>query len=148
MPIHKATPQDADVLTSLTLKSKAHWGYNAAQMAAWQAQLDFRDNYIENHEVYKLVVNNVLVGYYSYFNNNDAIVLDKLFVLPQYIGKGFGRLLVEDFLQRIRNTGHTKVTLEADPNAEGFYATFGFKTTHYEPTETEERFLPAMELIL
>jgi GNAT superfamily N-acetyltransferase len=148
MPIHKAIPQDAEALTTLTLTSKAYWGYGAAQMASWQDQLDFKNNYIENHQVYKLVTGETLIGYYSYVADKDVVVLDRLFVLPEYIGQGFGRKLVEDFLTRVKSAGHTKVVLEADPNAEGFYNALGFTTAHYLPTETQERFLPAMQLYL
>jgi GNAT superfamily N-acetyltransferase len=148
MNVLKATPQDANALTILTLQSKAHWGYTPQQMAAWQEQLTITPAYIKSHEVYKLVEHETITGYYSYYTDAGATVLDNLFVLPVYIGKGFGRQLLEDFLIRTKAAGTSKITADADPNAEGFYTAFGFKTIGYKVTQIEGRFLPVMELML
>ncbi|KOS07593.1 hypothetical protein AM493_17275 [Flavobacterium akiainvivens] len=147
MTIVKATPQDFDTLTTLTLQSKAHWGYTPQQMSSWQEKLTITPAYIDKHEVYKLVTGNTITGYYSYYLDDDC-VLDNLFVLPEYIGKGCGRRLIEDFLSRIKKEGVTKITADADPNAEGFYTAFGFKTIGHKVTQIEGRFLPVMEFVL
>jgi predicted N-acetyltransferase YhbS len=66
--------------------------------------------------------------------------------LPGYIGEGLGKLLLEDFLERIRNDGARTVTVHSDPNAEGFYMAFGFKTMGQKETSIKERYLPIMKL--
>jgi hypothetical protein len=144
MILLKATPKDAQTLTSLTLKSKAYWGYTPQQMALWQDQLTVTPVYIKNHEVCKLVKKDTdsITGYYSYYEEGNTIVLDNLFVLPDYIG----RKLLEDFLHRMKQAGTTLVTADVDPNAEGFYAAFGFKTIGHKITQIEGRVLPVMEL--
>lgn len=144
----KATPQDARALTSLTLQSKAYWGYTTQQMALWQDQLTITPVYLKNHDVRKLVKKdtNIITGYYSYYKEGNTVVLDNLFVLPGYIGLGVGRRLLEDFLHSMKQAGNTLITVDADPNAEGFYAAFGFKTIGHKVTQIEGRFLPVMEL--
>ena len=58
--ISKATIEDAKILTDITKKSKAHWGYSNEQMESWSSQLTIATNYIEINEVYKLVMNDLV----------------------------------------------------------------------------------------
>ena len=149
MTIGKAHTNDAGVLTDITKKSKAYWGYTDAQIEIWSDMLTITKTYIETKSVYKLVADGQIAGYYSYFSEDEfTIKLDNLFVLPQYIGKGFGRLLMTDFLLRIKSTGIKKVTLDSEPNAEMFYAKFGFVKVGHIETSIKNRYLPVMELAL
>jgi predicted N-acetyltransferase YhbS len=71
-----------------------------------------------------------------------------MFVLPDFIGKGFGQVLMNDFLTRLRNTGFKKIILDSEPNAEKFYAKFGFITTGQMESSIKDRYLPRMELAI
>jgi len=147
MSILKAEIKDDEVLTAITKKSKAHWGYTEEQLLAWSEQLTITALYIKDNKVYKLLTDGGVVGYYSYYTCDEGTVkLDNLFVLPVFIGSGFGRLLMEDFLHRIKNTGVKKVTLESEPNAEGFYTKFEFVKTGQIETSIKDRYLPVMQL--
>ncbi|MES2487064.1 MAG: GNAT family N-acetyltransferase [Bacteroidota bacterium] len=147
MTILKAEIKDDEVLTAITKKSKAYWGYTEEQLLAWSQQLTITEVYIKDNEVYKLLVDGGVVGYYSYFSKDkNTVTLDNLFVLPVFISSGIGRLLMEDFLLRIKNTSAKKAILESEPNAEGFYAKFGFVKTGHVETLIKDRYLPIMEL--
>lgn len=149
MKIQKATPNDAAILTNITKKSKAYWGYSNEQIENWSAQLTITKEYLENNQVYKLEVNNLIVGYYSYIILEENIVqLDNLFILPNCIGTGLGTFLMNDFFGKIKTLKVKKVLLESEPNAEKFYNKFGFKTIEQIKTSIKDRFLPLMELIL
>ncbi len=150
MRIEKANSDDHKILTEITKKSKAFWGYSAEQMAQWEDVLTITKEYIQTNFAYKLINESEVIGYYSYFNTETYIVkLDNLFVLPEYIGKGFGNYLMDDFLNRIKENRDIKiVTLDADPNAEKFYQKFGFTTIGQLETSIKNRFLPIMELKL
>ena len=150
MNIEKANSNDHEILTEITKKSKAFWGYSEEQMTQWNDALTITKEYIQTNFAYKLTKENQVIGYYSYFNSEAAIIkLDNLFVLPEYIGKGFGNQLMQDFLNRIKeNRDIKKIVLDADPNAEKFYQKFGFKTIGQLETSIKNRFLPIMELNL
>jgi GNAT superfamily N-acetyltransferase len=149
MTIAKAESNDHEVLTDITKKSKAYWGYSAEQMEAWSELLTITEAYIESNSVYKLVIDNKVIGYYSFYPENDqTIKLDNLFVLPEYIGKGFGQMLMNDFLLRLKTTTANKILLDADPNAEKFYTKSGFVTIGQIETSIKDRYLPVMELNL
>lgn len=149
MTIEKATANDNEILTVLTKKSKAYWGYSEEQIEMWSEVLTISKEYIATKSVYKLVVNNEIVGYYSFFHESEeTIELDNLFVWPDFIGKGFGQILMKDFLLRLENSGIKKVVLDAEPKAEKFYERIGFVKVGEIQTSIKDRFLPKMELLL
>ena len=97
--------------------------------------------------MYKLEVNNLIVGYYSYIILEENIVqLDNLFILLNCIGTGLGTFLMNDFLGKIKTLKVKKVLLESEPNAEKFYKTFGFETIGQLESSIKDRYLPIMEL--
>lgn len=52
-------------------------------------------------------------------------VLGMMFVDPDVIGKGIGRLLFDHVVVTARELGFTQFTIDADPNAEPFYEAMG-----------------------
>lgn len=147
MEITKSTIGDSEILTEITKKSKAYWGYSDEQIENWSDLLTITKNYIEKNNVYKLLDNDFTVGYYSYiYLNRKEVKLDNLFVLPNYIGTGLGKLLMNNFLDRIKNTEIEKIILDSEPNAERFYEYFGFKKVGQIETSIKDRYLPIMEL--
>lgn len=48
-----------------------------------------------------------------------------MFVEPQVIGQGIGRLLFEHTIAAGRELGFAQLTIDADPNAEPFYRSMG-----------------------
>ncbi len=146
MTVIKSNIDDNEVLTNITKKSKAFWGYSNEQMENWSELLTITKSYIESNIVYKLLIDNTIVGYYSYINlEDDVIKLDNLFVLPEYIGSGLGKLLMNDFMDRLKMTKTKKVVLDSEPNAEQFYEKFGFIKVGQIETKIKDRYLPIME---
>lgn len=147
MEIAKSVIEDSEVLTEITKKSKAYWGYSDEQMKKWSELLTITKNYIETNNVYKLLNDGLTVGYYSYiYLNKKEVKLDNLFVLPNYIGTGLGKRLMNNFLDRIKNTEIEKIILDSEPNVEKFYGYFGFKKVGQIETSIKGRYLPIMEL--
>ena len=148
MKIERANIHDDEILSDITKKSKAFWGYSKEQILEWNDNLTISKNYIESYYVFKLLDENTVIGYYSYILEKSSVKLDNLFVLPEYIGKGFGKYLVSDFLTRMRNQKIKKIILDSDPNAEEFYLKIGFKKIGEFETSIKNRFMPIMEMNL
>jgi ribosomal protein S18 acetylase RimI-like enzyme len=149
MKIEKASINDNEILTEITKRSKAYWGYSEEQILKWNDNLTISKDYIENNCTFKLLNDNTIIGYYSYIIKDEKNVkLDNLFVLPDYIGKGFGKYLINDFLKRMRNEKFEKIILDSEPNAEEFYLKIGFKKIGEFETSIKNRFMPIMEMNL
>lgn len=149
MIIQKANITDNEILTSITKKSKAYWGYSEEQIQKWDKNLTISQDYIKENHVYKLINDNLIIGYYSYiFQNERNVTMDNLFILPEYIGKGFGKYLLLDFLNRMKEAKIENITLDSEPNAEEFYSKMGFVKIGEFETSIKNRFMPIMEMKL
>lgn len=149
MKLQKARIEDHIRLTEITKKSKAYWGYSEEQLSKWSNNLTVTADYIEKNNVFNLVDETQIMGYYSFIiQDNNQVKLDNLFVLPEYIGKGFGTILMNDFLQRMRNQKCRKIILDSEPNAERFYQKIGFTKIGEFETSIKNRFMPIMEMNL
>ena len=112
MTIQLANTSDHELLTQITKKSKAYWGYSEDLFLDWDDALTITQEYISTHPVYTFAVDDKIVGYYSYILEDEHnIKLDNLFLLPQYIGKGLGSYLITDILNRIQTQNYKRVYL-------------------------------------
>ncbi len=148
MEIIKANSVDNERLTEITKISKEYWGYTKEQILKWNHNLTVSKEYIEKNHAFKLIKSNIIIGYYSYTIKEKSVKLDNLFIVPEHIGKGFGKYLVNDFLKRIREERYEKVMLHSEPNAENFYLKLGFKKIGEFETSIKNRFMPIMEMNL
>ena len=148
MLITRAIPRDHEALTKLTKASKAYWGFEPMVLEQWSDELTITSEYIAENFVYKLLSEEQLIGYYSYFEEGPKMVkLDNLFIEPEFIRQGYGTLLMDDFLQRVSEQ-YVKVKLDSEPNAVQFYANYGFEVIGQLPSKIEGRFLPIMVKVL
>ncbi len=145
--IVEADVNDAEEITSLTKISKAFWGYDDEQIKEWEKDLTITKDYIITNKVFKMSFGNQLKGYYSYIEQEDEVIeLDSIFLHPNIIGKGYGTVLMNDFLKKMKEDNFEKVRLYAEPKTENFYIKFGFKTVGKIKSSIPNRFLPVMEL--
>ena len=140
-----AKESDCEALTSLTFSSKAYWGFTAEQIKAWKQDLTITSNYLTTHTTYKLESRaNVIEGYYSYIKQEDFLLVDNLFIAPESIGKGLGRILMNHFFEQMTAEKIDKTKLYSEIKAEEFYLKIGFETHGYFWSSLSDRKLPLM----
>jgi len=146
MIVEKANRIDHRELTDLTKLSKAYWRYSSEQIEKWNDDLTVTPDYIDANKVFKLCFEESTIGYYSYIQIDSITVkLDNMFISPEYIGKEFGKFLMEDFLERVKKDKIENIIIDSDPNAEGFYKKFGFEVIGKLESSIEGRYLPIMK---
>lgn len=126
--IRPANPEEADSLSSLALRSKAHWGYPPEFMKACRKELVIpKENLISESFRYMVAeLNGQVVGYYGIERLSASVwALEAVFVEPSHIGSGIGRLLVEHAKKTAVEAGAKEMLIQADPNAEPFYRAAG-----------------------
>lgn len=119
--IRRAQPDEAEALTGLFWRSKAHWGYDEAFMASVRENLRVTEETIREQHVYVLEDAQRIVGFFVLLVLLDRLHLEDLFIEPGEIGKGYGRRLFDHAVEMGRRLGYDSFTLESDPNAERFY---------------------------
>lgn len=126
LSIREARPDEAVMLSELAMRSKAHWGYDAAFLEACHADLTLTPQEIA--ESASLVCERAagVVGFSRVVLMDERTAeLDALFVDPQAIGTGAGKLLWEQSVVAARELGAQDLVLQSDPHAEGFYLSRG-----------------------
>lgn len=146
MKILNATIQDSKEISRVCFLSKAYWGYSKEQLEGWREELTLTQDYILKKRVYKLQEGDKIIAFYAYYkNDNEEAMLDYLFVLPSFIGKGLGHFLMKDYLLRVEKEGFASTILHADPHATDFYLRYGFKIVGKKETSIDGRYLPIMK---
>ncbi len=145
--IVKALASDAEKLTEIALKSKAYWGYTQEQIDSWKEDLIILPSHFKEWNGCKYLINDEIVGFYLLNRvNARTCFLEFLFIDPAFIGKGIGKKLIEHAIKSCRKNNCEVLNVLSDPNAERFYAKYGFKTLYQRESSIPGRFLPEMEL--
>jgi GNAT superfamily N-acetyltransferase len=146
MQIVRAKPQEADALTEIAHAAKRHWGYPERWIQSWRDILTMRPEFIAANVTYSAIEDGRAVGFYLLTTESDGLHLDHLWIAPHAMGRGIGRALFEHALEQTKSLGHRTLKIEADPNAEGFYARMGARRVGVTVTniEGQRRELPLL----
>jgi len=126
--IRDARPDEAFALESLQRRSSDVWEEYRAQLAAHPEAIAPPHQAIAEGRVRVAVdTSGHPLGFSVVLPVKDGrCELDDLFVAPEWMGQGVGRLLVDDLASRAAAAGASYVDVIANPNALGFYSRVGF----------------------
>ena len=128
MKIRRALKSEAGLLSDLALRSKAYWGYPAEVLERWRTELTLSPRDISAHPTFVATIGEDVAGFYS-LPSAAPWTLNHFWVSPEYMHRGVGRSLLAHAVATARARGASKVAIDADPNAEGFYVRCGaFRT--------------------
>ncbi len=140
------------MLTELSMRSKAYWGYDPAFIAACADELRVDANALADPaQVWRVATLDArIAGVYGLVPvDTEVVELEALFVEPGDIGSGVGRLLIDDAVAVARARGFGRILIQGDPNAEGFYLAVGARRAgERESGSIPGRFLPLFEIDL
>ncbi len=128
LKIREAFPQEANLLSRLALRSKAHWGYSQDFLDACRSELtvDVSRLGTDDYQCFAALYGDSIVGFYVLESvAADSYELDALFVEPEYIGGGVGRSLIQHAVGRLSEQGAKRLIIQRDPHATEFYVAAG-----------------------
>ncbi len=150
--LRPAHPSEAELLSALALRSKAHWGYAPAFLDACRRELTYTEDDIQSDESHFVVAEeeSSCIGFYSLVRtSSDVAELDALFVEPSHIGRGLGRALIDHATRLAAGWGISRMIIQGDPHAEAFYrAAGGVRTGYRESGSIPGRYLPLFTIDL
>ncbi|GIH90022.1 GNAT family N-acetyltransferase [Planobispora siamensis] len=145
MLIRAAREDEAELLSGLAIRSKAHWGYDEAFMAACRDELTLRAPEVVERRTAVAEDGGRVLGFATLEGEPPEGELGMLFVEPDAIGHGVGRRLFGHALAIAARLGFTRLTIDADPNAEPFYLAMGATRIGATPSESVPgRMLPLL----
>jgi len=148
----RALPSEAPLLTNLALASKSHWPYSDAQLERWAPTLAVTPSEMTSCPTITARSGDTLVGFYQLrAASEETLRLEHFWLLPAFIGRGYGRAMLVNAAEKARKFGAGRLTIEADPHAEPFYLACGAVRVGDVPAPIEgadDRVLPVLELPL
>ncbi|WP_415397008.1 GNAT family N-acetyltransferase [Sulfurimonas sp. CS5] len=100
--------------------------------------------------IFSIIDNKNVIGVCALMNNGNGIYeLVRMAVFSQYQGKGYGSLLIETCLKKLKSINAKKVCLVSNTKLEtaiGLYKKFGFKTVNIGQSPIYKRANIEMEL--
>ncbi|MCD8502525.1 MAG: GNAT family N-acetyltransferase [Bacillaceae bacterium] len=93
MKVRKAVIGEEKTLSELAVRSKAYWGYDDTFLEKVREDLTVSQKNISSNQVYVLEKENEIIGFFYLNTRFEESELESFFVDPDFIGKGYGRLL-------------------------------------------------------
>ena len=133
--IRPARPDDAEQLSILAQRSKAHWGYDEEFLSAFRSELTIRPEDVVRRRTQVAVggaepgtetdAEDRILGFATLEGEAPAGELGMLFVDPDMIGQGVGTGLFKHIAAMATQLGFHRLTIASDPFAEPFYLAQG-----------------------
>src|SRR5476651_621456 len=148
--VRQARAGEAEPLTALCLRSKAHWGYDAEFMRLCVPALTVREEDISAGRVLVATEGEgAPLALVSVLGEGETVDLQEMFVDPPAIGRGLGRTMFDAATALARKLGAKRMTILADVNAAPFYERMGAKFLRNAPSDAiPGRMLPFYEVDL
>lgn len=125
MRLRRALGTEASALAELAVRSKGHWPYPPEFLARFAATLGMSAEVVATNEVWVATRGGELRGFVTLLHRADRTILDDLWLEPDEIGRGTGRLLFDHARTRAAAAGARTLEWEAEPYAAGFYERMG-----------------------
>ncbi len=126
--IRHASAGEAEALSALALRSKAHWGYSAEFMAACRHELSYSEEQLaeEDSSFFVAATGSTILGFYAISRiDPEQYELHALFVEPDHMACGIGRRLLQHAVDQVARLGGKSLLVQSDPQAAEFYAKAG-----------------------
>jgi GNAT superfamily N-acetyltransferase len=134
--IREGAVADFARVREIAVASKAHWGYDLAQVEEWAEAGGFDPESLSRRLMYVAEHEGEPVGWASLIPRGKVGWLEDLWIEPSWIGCGVGSLLFQNVADRARELGAERLEWEAEPNARGFYERMG--ATYVRDSEVTE----------
>ena len=148
LQIRRATPDEADALTTLAHAAKRHWDYPEDWINHWKTDLTITPDFLAKNEVFVATIAADIAGCCALVLSPSLTELEHMWIDPKHMRKGIGRALFEHTKRRAEELGSNTLELSADPNAESFYERMGAKRIGEVPADVlgQSRVLPRMRI--
>ena len=128
LTLRPACADDIARLDAIAWQAKAHWGYTAAQLEAWAAELRTPPERLHTHPTWVAgfgAHSGPVLGFMQIDPTVTPWELAALWVLPAHMGQGIGRALLRHAAALAAEAGQLALHIDADPHAAGFYRACG-----------------------
>ena len=146
LTVRNAWPNEDLLLSELASRSKSYWPYDEEYLRMCRSVTHVTEDDIKSWPFRIAEEHGKILGFAAVCPVKGEYMLDHLWIEPEHIGKGVGRLLYLDAIAQAKAMGWTKFTIAADPYAEKFYQKMGGKRIGERESKIKPGFfLPLLE---
>jgi GNAT superfamily N-acetyltransferase len=146
--VRSARDDEGPMLTALAVRAKSHWGYDEGFLESARANLTIDTETIRSSEVFVFERDDRVIGFHGLVGKPPRGRLEWMFLEPDAIGQGLGRLMWNDATERAKAAGYTELEIESDRFAEPFYLAMGAVRIGSAPSPVDGAELPLLEVEL
>jgi len=148
--LRPALPREAERISALAIRSKAHWGYSPEQMQVFSGELTLRPDELVPRNTHVLMEGDALLGFYTLVDDesDNGPELEHLFLDPSVLKQGLGTRLLRHAQGLARARRFSRIRVQSDPNAAGFYRALNYRHLRDVPSSIPGRSIPIFELAL
>lgn len=145
--LRQAKHEDCRALSGIAMAAKSHWSYPEGWLRLWEEELTVRSEHIDQYFIRLAEHTGKIVGFIALSYEETEAEIEHLWVLPQFMAQGIGRLLFQSALGFCESEGVRSITVVSDPNASGFYQRMGCEPVGYQPSRPAGRKLPVFRYV-
>ncbi len=123
--IRPAATHEFGRLTEIAYKSEAYWGYDSDYMNNFKTYYSVSEEFINCNPTFVIEEDSNIVGFYGVFTKNNQTELEYFFILPQYIGQGYGKRMWNHLLKECYKADIKEFNIVTSPQAVEFYLKMG-----------------------
>jgi N-acetylglutamate synthase-like GNAT family acetyltransferase len=150
--VRPARSDEKDRLSEIAIRSKAHWGYSESFMQACKDELIVSNEKFNScdYQYFIARVPSQIQGFAGLQRISARVCeLDGLFIDPECIGTGVGRVLFDHVIAVLKQQSFKVLHIHSDPNASDFYHKMGAKFIKQVPSASiEGRQLPLFTMTI
>lgn len=124
--VRPAFPDERTALEELQRRSSLVWEEYRDALVAHPDAIDVPAEHIAAGAVRVATDDGAVVGFSTVLMDGSRGELDALFVEPERMRSGIGRVLIDDATAFVRRSGGSRLDVTANPRALGFYEKTGF----------------------
>lgn len=144
--LRRAAENEAEFLTELASRSKSYWPYDDDYLRGCREVTQVTPDDIRLWPFIVAIEKDTIIGFAAVCEVKSENMLDHLWIDPEYVRKGVGRILFAESVKSAKNLCWSHFTIAADPYAEAFYLKMGaVRIGERESKIKKGFFLPLLE---
>lgn len=141
----EAKIEERSQLVLLAKESKSHWGMPRERLDEIWQHFSIRPECFEPGMTKTIELEGETVGFYALSRHGEEEHLDHLWLLPQTIGKGIGRLAFKAAIEDAKKLGFETMRITSGPDARGFYERMGARFVEEIHVKEQDAMFPVLE---
>jgi len=140
--IRSARIKDAETLTNLAAESESYWGYDEEFMEIYKIIYSITPDNISDNPTYVIEDEEDIIGFYNVIQEGYLGYLEYFYIKPEYMRKGFGRIMWDNMVDVCENLGILEIELVTSSQAKDFYIKMGAVVVKEVESQIDNRKIP------